>query len=237
MPRSPRRSTLAAPAPMFLTTAFLPSFLPVFFTALLMALLTVLTFAASASAQDWGTEPDDSWGPPPDRRAYDPYPAERVNRGEAFDRGEASQSGWSARAGVGFTADPTSLLLNFEFPYYFDRFVAVGPMLQVGTDDDKLIVAPTLDLTITIPNIGVAGLERAQPYGFVGLGFAVVEDDDRADDNSATDFLIHFGVGIEYQISERLFLGSHMTFNFLPDEALGQTFFYSWQVGGARIAF
>jgi opacity protein-like surface antigen len=203
-----------------------PGILLLFVTAGLIAL-----GAPMAGAQDWGSETDDSWGPPSDSSTYDTYPA------ESFDRGEASASGWSGRAGIGFTADPTSLLLNFDFPYYFDRFVAVGPMLQVGIEDDQTIIAPTVDLTITIPDIGVAGLERVQPYGFVGLGFAVIEDDDRANDNSATDFLIHFGVGLEYQMSERLFLGSHMTFNFLTQEALGQTFFYSWQVGGARIAF
>ncbi|MFK7898806.1 MAG: outer membrane beta-barrel protein [Myxococcota bacterium] len=208
------------------------------------ALATILFFALAtpAAAQDWGSEPDDSWGPPSDSRTYesdtyDSYSDPEPPAGDPFNRGDASASGWSGRAGLGFTADPSSLLLNFDFPYYFDRFVAVGPMLQVGIDEDETIIAPTLNLFINIPDIGVAGLERVQPYGFVGLGFAVVEDDDRSNDNSATDFLINFGVGIEYQISEHLFLGSHMTFNFLPNEALSQEFFYSWQVGGARIAF
>ncbi len=221
MPRSARYLTLNT-SPQALAKALLMTF----FLAVSASFLAV-----SASAQDWGSEPDDSWAPPPETSAYDSYPA------ESFDRGEASESGWSGRAGIGFTADPSALLLNFDFPYYFDRFVAVGPMLQVAIEGDETIIAPTLDLTITIPDIGVAGFERVQPYGFVGLGFAIVEDENRANDNSATDFLIHFGVGLEYQVSERLFLGSHMIFNFLPSEALGQTFFYSWQVGGARIAF
>jgi len=54
---------------------------------------------------------------------------------------------------------------------------------------------------------------------------------------SSAGFLVNFGFGLEYQLSERFFLGSQMMFNFLPEETLDEKFFYSWQIGGLRIAF
>ena len=50
-------------------------------------------------------------------------------------------------------------------------------------------------------------------------------------------FLINFGFGLEYQLTQSLFLGSQMMFNFLPKDTLGENFFYSWQIVGARVAF
>jgi hypothetical protein len=149
----------------------------------------------------------------------------------------APNTGWSARVGIGFTADPDTALMNFEIPYAFDRWVSVGPMIQVGLTNDEMIVAPTGNITVTIPELPGNGFDRLHPYGTVGMGFAVIEDDDRRGDNSSTGFLINFGFGIEYQLSDHFFLGSHMMFNFLPEETLDEKFFYSWQMAGIRYAF
>ncbi len=176
----------------------------------------------SAFAQDWGADPSD------DR--YAPQAPE-------YAGGSAARTGWSIRTGLGFTADPDTFLLNFELPYAFDRWVSAGPMLQVGIDSDETIVAPTANVTVTIPDLPGERYDRLHPYCLIGMGFAVLEDDSRRNNKRSAGFLVNFGFGLEYQLSERFFLGSQMMFNFLPEETLDEKFFYSWQIGGLRIAF
>ncbi len=176
----------------------------------------------SAFAQDWGADPSD------DRPA---------SQAPVYSGGSAARTGWSARAGIGFTADPDTLLLNFELPYSFDRLVSAGPMLQVGIDGDERIIAPTANVSVTIPDLPGERFDRLHPFALIGMGFAVIEDDNRRNDNSAAGFLITVGIGVEYQISDRFYVGSQMMFNILPEETLDQNFFYSWQLGGIRITF
>jgi hypothetical protein len=145
--------------------------------------------------------------------------------------------GWSLRVGVGFIDDPNAFLMNFEVPYAFDQWVFAGPMLQVGIDGNNTVVAPSLNVGVAIPNMPGEALERLRPYGFLGIGFAYLEDDNRRNNDSSTGFMVNFGFGLEYELSEHFFLGSQMMFNFLPETTLGQSFFYSWQIGGLRIAF
>jgi opacity protein-like surface antigen len=195
--------------------------------AIPMAMAMVTAFALvlatqSASAQDWGAEPSDSRSAPP---------------APEYSGGSAARTGWSARAGIGFTADPDTLLLNFELPYSFDRWVSAGPMLQVGIDNNEMIVAPTANVTVTIPDLPGERFDRLHPYSLIGIGFAVLEDDSRRNNKTAAGFLVNFGFGLEYQLSERFYVGSQMIFNFLPEETLGEKFFYAWQVGGMRVTF
>ncbi len=179
------------------------------------AAMLSITLPGSSSAQDWGGESDLQSG----------------------SSGLEPPTGWSLRTGIGFTASPDTFLMNFEAPYAFDRWVSAGPMLQVGLSNDDTIVAPTLNATVTIPDLPGESLDRLHPYGFIGIGFAYIKDRDRGKNRSDTGFLVDFGFGLEYQISEKVFVGSQMMFNFLPKKTTGQNFFYAWQIGSVRIAF
>jgi hypothetical protein len=187
--------------------------------AALVALAIALS-GASAAAQDWGDPTEDDWTQP---------------AAPASDDGPLS--GWSLRAGVGFIDDPTAFLLNVEVPYRFDRWVSAGPMFQIGLDDNNTVVAPTLDVALHVPDMPGEAFDAVSPYAFVGVGFAWIEDDNRRNDDSSAGFLVNFGFGVELEVTPHFFLGSHMSFNFLPERTLGQDFFYAWQIGGARIAF
>lgn len=187
--------------------------------ALLLAVVVTLASPLPAHAQDWGGEDDGSWSTP------------------ARSQPVATLSGWSLRGGIGFTEGPDSLLLGFELPYAFDQWVSAGPMLQVGIDNENTIVAPSANVTITFADLPGKALDRIDPFVSVGLGFAVIGDDDRQNANTGVGFLIPVGFGLEYPVSDRLSLGSHMTLNFLPEETLNQNFWFSWQVGTVRIAF
>ncbi len=192
-----------------------------------LALFALATsVAGTSSAQDWGNEDDDGWSQPA-----------RPSRSTPTQSAYPPDSGWSMRVGIGFIDDPNGLLLNFEAPYAFDQWVSAGPMLQVGIDDNNTVIAPTASVTITIPDLPGEDFDRFHPFGLVGMGFAYIEDDNRRNDNSSVGFLVNFGVGIEFEVSERLSIGSQMMFNFLPETTLDEDFFYSWQVGGIRISF
>jgi len=188
--------------------------------------LLLLVVAANASAQDWGDESDD-WGAPSS-------PAPRASSAEAP---APDGPGWSFKTGLGFTHDPTSVLLNFELPYRFDRWVSVAPKIQVGLEEDITIVAPTVNVGVRIPDMPGRGLDRLHPYGFVGMGFAVIEDDGEPNDKRSAGFLVDVGAGLEYQLSPSVFLDSQMTFNFLPKRTQDERFFFAWQIVGLRFAF
>jgi opacity protein-like surface antigen len=191
--------------------------------ALLAVGALVLAGASNAEAQDWGSDPEDDWSTPAQSS-----PAASPS---------SALTGWSLRAGIGFTEGPETFLMNFEVPYAFDRWVSAGPMLQVGVDNNETIVAPTMNVTLSIPDMPGTLFDRVVPYTFAGMGFAVIEDDNRRGDNSSVGFLIPFGFGVEYRVSDRIALGSQMTLNFLPKETLDQNFWFSWQIGGVRFSF
>jgi hypothetical protein len=193
---------------------------------LLVGSLLVLLTPTLASAQGWG---EDDWEPAPDQTS-------NTNSG-AGQRNESPTSPWSLRAGMGFTADPDDFLLNFELPYRFDQYVSVGPMIQVGLGERRYIVAPTANLTITIPDMPGETLDRFHPHFFGGIGFAVIENEERGGSNRGAGFLANAGVGVDYALSERVSVGSRMIFNFLPGRTLDEKFFYSWEIIGLKLDF
>ena len=106
-------------------------------------------------AQDWGSDPEDDWTTP-------------AQSAPASSSSAYGLTGWSLRTGIGFTAGPDTFLMNFEVPYAFDRWVSVGPMMQVGVTSDDTIVAPTLNVALSIPDMPGTAFDRVVPYGFVG---------------------------------------------------------------------
>ncbi len=189
-----------------------------------MALISITLLVPSlASAQDWGS--DDDWG-----------------SGSGDRLGGRTTAGppttpWAFRAGLGFTSGPDDFLLNFELPYRFDQYVSVGPMIQVGLEDNRFIVAPTANLTLTGANLFDGDMARFEPFAFGGIGFAVINNDDRGADTQDSGFLVNAGFGLDYLVSDRLTFGSRMIFNFLPGGTLEQRFFYSWEIVGVKINF
>jgi len=195
-------------------------------SVLLVAFFSVLSPPTLASAQGWG---EGDWESVPGQT--------RNTNGGAGERNGSPTSPWSLRAGMGFTADPDDFLLNFELPYRFDQYVSVGPMIQVGLGDRRYLVAPTANLTITIPDMPGETLDRLRPHFFGGIGFAVIENEERGGSSRGAGFLANAGFGIDYALSERVSVGSRMIFNFLPGRTLDEKFFYSWEIIGLKLDF
>lgn len=157
--------------------------------------------------------------------------------GEPVSNPGGPDEGWSARAGMGFTANPTTYLMNLEVQRALDDWIAVGPMLQLGLDDHYAIVAPTMNVTLKLPDLPGRNFDRFIPYTFAGLGFAVINDDHAHNDKTSAGFMVDLGAGVEYQLTDNLFLGTQMMFDFLPQQTQGQNFIFAWQIGGLRYAF
>ena len=196
----------------------------------ILATATLFT-APLAHAQDWGDDSNDDWSAP------QPTESRAQSTSPVFSSASPADTGWSVRSGLGFTASPTTFLLNVEAPYAFDSWIALGPMLQVGLEKDDTLVMPTANLTLKVPDLPGRAFDRVTPYGFAGIGFAYIEREKRGKDRDGAGFLVTAGAGIEYQVSEKVFFGSQMMFNFLPSKTQGETFIYSWQMGGIRFEF
>ena len=78
---------------------------------------------------------------------------------------------------------------------------------------------------------------RMRPYLQGGLGFAYVDRDEQGDNDDEVGFLVAPGLGLEYEISKNLLIGTNARFNVLPREAGGEHFFFSWEFFTVRIAF
>jgi opacity protein-like surface antigen len=83
-------------------------------------------------------------------------------------------------------------------------------------------------------------LDRVDTYLQGGLGFTWWDVDRPAraggDDDDA-EFLINFGFGAEYRLTEHVSAGTHMLFNVIPDEIYDERFYFSWEVVTLRYRF
>jgi len=202
-----------------------PARAPRLLAALLTGALALAAAAPVASAQSW-TGDDPAEDPAPGRS--EPAPAQPDSRG------------LSVRAGLGFTADPTTFLLHAAFPIELGPRVALAPNLDLGVDDDHVIFAPTLDLEARFDLSEVSddpALRRVQPFVSGGLGFAYIHRDRRGDDDDEVGPLLAAGLGLEVEVQEDLFVGSQMRFNVLPVETSGEHFYFAWHLASVRVAF
>ena len=53
--------------------------------------------------------------------------------------------------GVGFTSGPTTFLLTTELPVRIAPNWDLGPLVQLGFGDDRIILAPTLNVRYSFP--------------------------------------------------------------------------------------
>lgn len=152
-----------------------------------------------------------------------------------------SDSRFSARLGLGFTADPSTFLTSFEFPFAVNDEFQVGPLIQVGVSGDETIVAPTVNLRF-LPNFGQRDADsefvrELRPFLMGGIGLAHLDVDTRFGDVDDTEFLFNLGFGVDYPISDRVLVGTQMLFNIVPGGVLGDKFFFSWQLANFTYRF
>lgn len=144
---------------------------------------------------------------------------------------------WTAGGGVGFTADPVAFLMVFEGGYELVEELSVGPHIQLALDDDGLLLAPTLHVekSFTLPEDLVGPrFDQLRPNVQGGLGLVYI-DPDTVD--GEVGFLLNFGFGADYWVTQNVGVSSNMLFNIIPDDVFTENFFWSWEVLGVRFRF
>jgi hypothetical protein len=151
----------------------------------------------------------------------------------------------SVQGGLGFTAGPDAFLLGFEADVEIGNGLSLGPMLQLGLDEDFTLVSPAAYARYTFDLSQAEAppeLRRIQPYVQGGLGFTYINIDvpnipfvDIDDDDIG--FLFNLGFGADYPITDSLSLGSKMLFNILPADVFNENFYFSWEVVALRYRF
>ena len=151
--------------------------------------------------------------------------------GEVGAQAAAATSPWSIGAGIGFTAGPGTFLLDGDAAYALDEHMSIGPRMQLGFSDDKILVAPTANFryVFDLQLAQETSLRELTPFLQAGIGFGYVRDDRGGGHTDDTGFLFNIGAGVEWSLGATT-LGSNLMFNILPAETAGENFFFSWQL-------
>jgi hypothetical protein len=148
---------------------------------------------------------------------------------------------FGVRAGIGFTAGPSTFLTAFELPYYLtDRF-SLGPQIQIGVDDRDTLVAPTLNARFA-PDFGQRNssnefVRGISPFLQGGVGLLYMQREFGRGDRDDTEFLFNLGLGLDFPLTERVSVGTQMMFNVIPDGVFDEKFFFSWQLANVQYRF
>lgn len=165
-------------------------------------------------------------------------PAAAQEQGSEWDS-SSDEGGVGLRAGIGFTADPGTFLMGIGFPLQMSKSFAVGPHIQFGLDDDRVILSPGAQLEFSFDTSGAKDpvVRRLSPYVQLGISAVYIHKDRHGSDDDEVGLAISPGFGLEYAFSEGVSVGTNMRFNALPIEVSDEHFYFSWEVGTVRIAF
>jgi opacity protein-like surface antigen len=134
--------------------------------------------------------------------------------------------------GLGFqasTPDGTAFALGFTGDYYLTQGFSVGPLLQMGFTGDLFQFSLTGQAKYTFDLKEIPALK---PNIQAGIGF-IYSDLERGQGANEDDvsFLIPFGMGAEYRLTNSISLDTTFLFNFTDLDVRDEDFFLTWLVG------
>jgi opacity protein-like surface antigen len=151
---------------------------------------------------------------------------------------------WSVGTGIGFGSSigsgpfsQSGFLWQLDGQYRVTDPLSVGLYLQVVPVDGGTIFTFAADgrYHFDLSSQSNDFVSRLSPYLGFGFGLAHAGSDfSNASDNGA---LFAFIAGIEYDINDHVALASDMRFNLVAGNDTNDTFFYTWQIVGARYRF
>jgi hypothetical protein len=180
---------------------------------------------ADPGASPWnsGTHLDGSSAQDPPKQ--EPAQDEPRNERKAGDR--------TGFAGLGFTDGPDSFLLGLELDFWQSDRLAIGPMVQLGLDDDMEMIAPSFHAKYRFP----LEASRLAVFAQGGVGFLWLERDPIPGDDDDLGFMLQVGGGVDWQLEAGTFLGSSILVDLMPDEVLGENAIFTWQVVQLGVRF
>ena len=134
--------------------------------------------------------------------------------------------------GGGFTFGPSGLLATAEADFWVIRQFSFGPIVQFSLWD-KIILGWTAAAKGTVDFPEWSWTERIKPYGFIGIGGALVSAPKPRDNENRTEFspMVSMGTGVDFYpfAQDNISVSAGVIFNFLPDDPRGEDFFMSLQ--------
>ena len=127
------------------------------------------------------------------------------------------------------TPDSTAYAIGLYGDYYLTRGLSIGPLLQMGFTDDLMQLGLTAQAKYTFD---LANIPQLKPHVQAGLGFIYADLDQgsgRSEDD--TSFLIPFGVGAEYKLTDSISLDGTVLFNITDLDVRDEDFFMTWFLG------
>jgi hypothetical protein len=131
--------------------------------------------------------------------------------------------------GIGFTDSPDTFLLGGEADFPMNPRLSIGPMLQLGIDDNTTLIAPSFQAKYHIPLEYGGGPSAFTPFVQGGVGAAYI-DKDGPGGHTGAGLLLHVGGGVEMQLDKALVLATNLQADLLPDHVAGEGFMWSWQI-------
>lgn len=132
--------------------------------------------------------------------------------------------------GIGFTDGPDTFLLGGEADFPVNQRLSIGPMLQLGFDDNTTLIAPSFQAKYRIPLEYGSGPSAFTPFVQGGIGAAYLDKSDMSGDHSGVGLLVHIGGGVEMQLDKDLVLATNLQADLLPVHVAGEGFMWSWQI-------
>jgi hypothetical protein len=136
-----------------------------------------------------------------------------------------------------FLPSQSGFLWQVDAQYRVAPAVSIGGFMQVSpfTGGTLFSIAADGRYHFDLGAQSNEALSKLTPYAGVGFGLSHVGSDfGDASDNAA---LFSFIVGVEYDVTDHVAVTSDMRFNVLAGELFGDSFYYSWQMVGARYRF
>jgi hypothetical protein len=129
---------------------------------------------------------------------------------------------------LGFAASPSFglLELGFEGGFYLNENLSIGPWLALGLAEDT--VSLLFSVNTRYEGTPFSGkMKKLRAFGQGGLGLAYSSFNSGG--NKANDFLINYGVGVDYPVGDTIWVGSNIMFNSIPTTPPGGAFMFTWQ--------
>ena len=144
----------------------------------------------------------------------------------------------SVSTGLGFASSigednfaTSGFLWQVDAEYFLTESIAAAVYMQVIPVDGATLFNFAVDGRYHFKPVA----DKIRPY--VGFGFGVAHAGFDFTDFSVNGALFAFAVGGEYDLTERLALTSDMRFNFVAGDSYTDSFFFTWQMIGARFRF